>query len=381
MATWIRELRQRFRVRFRAALGRGVELHARVWIHGGGRIQLGDGCLVDGREAAVELHAERGALLALGSGVRLGAGTSIESSTAVTIGDGASLGRFCKVLDNHFHLIRGRRELRPESSPVHVGAGAVLGDRVIVLPGARIAPGAVIPSDAVVRGAARVHGRHRDLAPAQRSRPDLQPDGERSTARRLLEAATSPVQEARAVVARVRAWRLLESAERGPGVRVYGAVEVERGGSLLVGPHTTFAPGYVPSVLRVRPGATLSIGEHCVLNYGTSLDAWSRISIGRRCMFGSMVRIGDRCGERTGPVVIGDDVWLAHGVVVLPGVSVGSGSVLSAGSVVDRDVPSGSFAAGNPARFVPLALAAPGADGATPSPWSAGAAPSRAETA
>ena len=70
-------------------------------------------------------------------------------------------------------------------------------------------------------------------------------------------------------------------------------------------------------------------------------------------MFGSLVRVTDR-GQ--GPVVIGDDVWIAHGAVIEPGVTIGSGSVVAAGSVVSRDVPPGSLAIGNPARCMSLSL-------------------------
>jgi len=57
-------------------------------------------------------------------------------------------------------------------------------------------------------------------------------------------------------------------------------------------------------------------------------------------------------GATLGPVVIEDDVWIASGAIILPGVSIGKGSVIGAGSVVTRDVPPYSIAAGNPARII-----------------------------
>jgi maltose O-acetyltransferase len=45
-------------------------------------------------------------------------------------------------------------------------------------------------------------------------------------------------------------------------------------------------------------------------------------------------------------------VWVGGGAIILPGVRIGSGSVIGAGSVVTRDVPAGVFAAGNPCRVV-----------------------------
>ncbi len=78
--------------------------------------------------------------------------------------------------------------------------------------------------------------------------------------------------------------------------------------------------------------------------------------IGARCRFGSMVYISDTGRNGSRGVVVEDDVWLAHGAIIEPGVRVGAGSVVSAGSVVTSDVPPASMAVGNPARSLPLRL-------------------------
>lgn len=49
---------------------------------------------------------------------------------------------------------------------------------------------------------------------------------------------------------------------------------------------------------------------------------------------------------------IGNRVWLGSGVIVLPGVEIGDGSIVGAGSVVTRDIPPMSVAVGNPCRVV-----------------------------
>ena len=52
------------------------------------------------------------------------------------------------------------------------------------------------------------------------------------------------------------------------------------------------------------------------------------------------------------PISIGSDVWVGGDAIILPGVVIGSWSVIGAGSVVTRDVPDDVFAAGNPCRVI-----------------------------
>lgn len=56
--------------------------------------------------------------------------------------------------------------------------------------------------------------------------------------------------------------------------------------------------------------------------------------------------------ERSSPVIIGDDVWIGGNASILGGVTVGNNSIIAAGSVVTRDIPSGVIAAGNPAKVI-----------------------------
>ncbi len=52
------------------------------------------------------------------------------------------------------------------------------------------------------------------------------------------------------------------------------------------------------------------------------------------------------------PIEIGSDVWVGGGAIILPGVTIGSRTVIGAGSVVTRNIPDGVFAAGNPCRVI-----------------------------
>ena len=111
--------------------------------------------------------------------------------------------------------------------------------------------------------------------------------------------------------------------------------------------------------LEVGTGATLSIGKGTYLNRNTVVVCHDRISIGRDCKISYQVIIMDTdehlvpgSESLTRPVVIGDDVWLGARCIVLKGVTIGSGAVVGAGSVVTRDVPERTIAAGNPARVI-----------------------------
>ena len=59
-----------------------------------------------------------------------------------------------------------------------------------------------------------------------------------------------------------------------------------------------------------------------------------------------------RSYEYAKPITIGNNCWLATNVTVCGGVTIGDGCVIGAGSVVTRDIPANSFAAGNPCRVI-----------------------------
>jgi acetyltransferase-like isoleucine patch superfamily enzyme len=114
------------------------------------------------------------------------------------------------------------------------------------------------------------------------------------------------------------------------------------------------------------PGAQITIGDETGLS-GTTICAVKSVSIGKRCLIGADVLITDTDfhpinmeGRRykgasaaaSSPIVIEDDVFIGARSIILKGVRIGSGSVIGAGSVVTKDIPANSVAAGNPARWI-----------------------------
>lgn len=156
--TWSARLLQscsRLRLRRCAQVGDAPQVLGRLWIHGKGRVLVGDRVRIYGEAAPVELKAALGGEIVIGNDVEIHAGVSIESHGRVTIGDGCRLEGFCKIMDTNFHPTRGNRREggRPEASSVVLEPGAQIGYRAIVLPGAWVKRGAIVKAATVVRPA------------------------------------------------------------------------------------------------------------------------------------------------------------------------------------------------------------------------------------
>jgi maltose O-acetyltransferase len=109
-------------------------------------------------------------------------------------------------------------------------------------------------------------------------------------------------------------------------------------------------------------GANIELGERVFFNFNCVVLDVCLVRIGDYSMFGPAVQIYTpmhpmdpvlrRTQEFGKPVEIGSDVWVGGGALILPGVRIGSRSVIGAGSVVTRDIPGSVFAAGNPCRVI-----------------------------
>jgi acetyltransferase-like isoleucine patch superfamily enzyme len=133
---------------------------------------------------------------------------------------------------------------------------------------------------------------------------------------------------------------------------------IDNQGSMRFGAHVATRSQQVRPALATGRCGLLVIGDHTFVNQGAVLHAELSVTIGRRVLIGDHSAVYDTdfhevdpgTGVRSAPVVIGDDVWLARSVVVLPGSTIGEGTVVAAGSVVRGDLPPWVVAAGSPAR-------------------------------
>jgi len=110
-------------------------------------------------------------------------------------------------------------------------------------------------------------------------------------------------------------------------------------------------------------GTQIQLGDGVFINFGAVFLDPAAIIIGAHAQLGPNVQLltadhpRDAATRTAGaelarPITIGSRAWLGGGVIVCPGVSIGADSIVGAGSVVVRDVPSGVVAAGNPCRIV-----------------------------
>ena len=110
-------------------------------------------------------------------------------------------------------------------------------------------------------------------------------------------------------------------------------------------------------------GFNIEVGRNFFANYNCTMLDVAKITIGANCFMAPNVSIytaghpvhpdvRNAMLEYGMPVTIGDNVWIGGNVIICPGVTVGSNCVIGAGSVVTKDIPDWTIAAGNPCRVI-----------------------------
>lgn len=110
-------------------------------------------------------------------------------------------------------------------------------------------------------------------------------------------------------------------------------------------------------------GFHIEVGKNFFANYNCTIIDVAKVTIGDNCQMAPNVAIytaghpvhpvsRNSAFEYGKPVTIGDNVWIGGNTVILPGVNIGSNTVIGAGSVVTKDIPDWVIAAGNPCKVI-----------------------------
>ena len=108
---------------------------------------------------------------------------------------------------------------------------------------------------------------------------------------------------------------------------------------------------------HIEVGENFYANHNCVILDGAKVTFGDNVFIAPNCGFYTAGHPIDAKQRRDGleyaaPITVGNDVWFGGNCIVLPGVTIGDNCVIGAGSVVNRSIPSGHVAAGNPCRIL-----------------------------
>ncbi|CAI7660968.1 unnamed protein product [Penicillium bialowiezense] len=122
---------------------------------------------------------------------------------------------------------------------------------------------------------------------------------------------------------------------------------------------------WIERPINIDYGTNIKVGSNVFINFNCTFLDTCLVSIGSRTLVGPNVcffsgthpldpdlRDGTNGPELGLPITVGEDCWIAGNVIILPGVTIGDGCTVGAGSVVTKDVPSCHVVAGNPARIL-----------------------------
>lgn len=134
----------------------------------------------------------------------------------------------------------------------------------------------------------------------------------------------------------------LRGAGVGAHVKLWRDVWVDDCRRLTIGKNVTLGK----SVMLICGGG-VTIGDNCMIGHGAQI-----VSAGHRIpplASGESMRFS---GPEAAPISIAEEVWIGAGAIVLPGTTIGSGTVIAAGAVVTKDLPENVIAGGVPASII-----------------------------
>ena len=149
---------------------------------------------------------------------------------------------------------------------------------------------------------------------------------------------------------------LADVTRLGARARTVGRPRVVNAGEIVIGSDLALTSTFSPVELVAQERGRLTLGDGVHVNYGTSIRAAKSIAIGDRVSIGPYCIIDDTDllddATLATPIHIGSGTWLAGRVTVLPGTTIGSNAVITAGSIVSGTIPDNVIAGGVPARVI-----------------------------
>lgn len=117
------------------------------------------------------------------------------------------------------------------------------------------------------------------------------------------------------------------------------------------------APFYCDYGFNISVGKNFYTNHNCTILDGAKVEFGDNVFIAPNCVFSTAGHAIDAEQRGKGleialPIKVGNNVWFGANVSVLPGVTIGDNTIIGAGSVVNKDIPSGVIAVGNPCRVI-----------------------------